>query len=304
MNKTVVGYFDQYSQAQVAVRALVDTGVSRSDISLVASDPTGEYAKLGGDNTPTDPNATSYTAAGAGTGAVVGGIGGLLVGIGALAIPGVGPVIAAGPLATTLLGAGVGAAAGGLIGVLMDAGIPENEAHYYAEGVRRGGAVVTISTQDEMMVERATNIFERHGAVDIDRRADEWRQTGWTGYNPNVSSQAATTPLTQNQRNAGFGRFDDYATDFRNNFTTTYGTRGYTYNRYEPAYRYGYTLATDQRYANKDWAAIEADARRDWEKNNQGVWEDFKDSIRYAWDRVRGYSVAEASARTSKRSAA
>jgi len=98
--------------------------------------------------------------------------------------------------------------------------------------------------------------------------------------------------------------FDDYATDFRNNFTTTYGTRGYTYNRYEPAYRYGYTLATDQRYANKDWAAIEADARRDWEKNNQGVWEDFKDSIRYAWDRVRGYSVAEASARTSKRSAA
>lgn len=303
MNKTIVGYFDQYTQAQEAVRSLVDTGFSRGDISLVASDPTGEYAKAG-EVTSTDPNATSYTAAGAGTGAVLGGIGGLLVGIGALALPGIGPVIAAGPLAATLLGVGVGAAAGGLIGVLMDVGIPEDEAHYYAEGLRRGGAVVTASTQDEMMVERATNIFERHGAVDIDRRADEWRQSGWTGYDLNVSSQAATKPLIQDKQSAYFGRFDDYETDFRNNFTTMYGTRGYTYDRYEPAYRYGYTLANDQRYMNKDWAAIEAEARRDWEKNNQGAWEDFKDSIRYAWDRVRGYSAAEASARSSRRSAA
>jgi hypothetical protein len=304
MNKTIVGYFDQYAQAQEAVRSLVDTGFSRSDISLVASDPTGEYAKAGGVTSTEDPNAPSYTAAGAGAGAVLGGIGGLLVGIGALALPGIGPVIAAGPLATTLLGVGVGAAAGGLIGVLMDVGIPEDEAHYYAEGLRRGGAVVTASTQDEMMVERATNIFERHGAVDIDRRADEWRQSGWTGYDPNVSSQAATKPLIQDKQSADFGRFDDYETDFRNNFTTMYGTRGYTYDRYEPAYRYGYTLANDQRYMNKDWAAIEAEARRDWEKNNQGAWEDFKDSIRYAWDRVRGYSAAEASARSSRRSAA
>ena len=303
MRKTIVGYFDQYAQAQEAVRSLVDTGFSRSDISLVASDPTGEYAKSSV-VTSTDPGTTSYTAAGAGTGAVLGGIGGLLVGIGALAIPGIGPVIAAGPIATTLLGAGVGAAAGGLIGILIDIGIPEDEAQYYAEGLRRGGAVVTVSTEDEMMVERATNIFERNGAVDIDRRADEWRQSGWTGYAPNVSSQTTTTPLPQYQRNTGFNTFDDYATDFRNNFTTTYGSHGYTYERYEPAYRYGYTLATDKRYTDKDWAAIEADARRDWEKNNQGAWEDFKDSIRYAWDRVRGYSAAEASARSSRRSAA
>lgn len=302
MNKIIVGYFDQYAQAQDAVRSLVDTGFSRSDISLVASDPTGEYAKSNV-VTSTEPDTTSYTAAGAGTGAVLGGIGGLLVGIGALSIPGIGPVIAAGPIVTTLLGAGVGAAAGGLIGVLIDAGIPEDEAHYYAEGLRRGGAVVTVTTQDEMMVERATNIFERNGAVDIDRRADEWRESGWTGYDSNTGSQTVTPPLPQ-QRSTSFGKFEDYATDFRDNFTTTYGTRGYTYDRYEPAYRYGYTLATDKRYTNKDWAAIEADARRDWEKNNQGVWEDFKDSIRYAWDRVRGYSAAEASARSSRRNAA
>jgi hypothetical protein len=300
MKKTVVGYFDQSSQAEAAVRSLVDTGFSRSDISLVFSDPRGEYA------TPTsvDPDETSYTATGAGTGAVIGGLGGLLMGIGALTIPGIGPVVALGPISAALLGAGVGAAAGGLIGILMDSGIPENEAHYYAEGLRRGGAVVTANTQDEMMIERATNIFERHGAVDIDRRADEWRQSGWTGHDPYLSSTEATTPLSQHQRNAGFGKFDDYATDFRNNFTTTYGTRGYTYDRYEPAYRYGYTLATDRRYTNKDWASFEPEARREWEQNNQGVWEDFKDSIRYAWDRVSGYSAAEASARSEKRSAA
>jgi len=303
MNKIIVGYFDHYSQAQDSVRSLVDTGFSRSDISLVASDPTGDYAKSNA-VTSTEPDTTSYTAAGAGTGAVLGGIGGLLVGIGALSIPGIGPVIAAGPLVTTLLGAGVGAAAGGLIGVLIDAGIPEDEAHYYAEGLRRGGAVVTVTTQDEMMVERATNIFERNGAVDIDRRADEWRESGWTGYDPNVGAQTATTPISQYQRNTNFDSFDDYATDFRNNFTKTYDSRGYTYERYEPAYRYGYTLATDERYTNKDWAAIEADARRDWERKNQGAWEDFKDSIRYAWDRVRGYSAAEATARSRSRSAA
>ncbi len=303
MNKTVVGYFDQYAHAQNAVRALVDTGFSRSDISLVASDPTGEYAKSSV-ATSTDPDSTSYTAAGAGTGAILGGIGGLLVGIGALTLPGIGPVIAAGPLATTLLGAGVGAAAGGLIGILMDVGIPENEAHYYAEGLRRGGAVVTVSTQDEMMIDRATNIFERNGAADIDRRADEWRQSGWTGYDPNISSRVPTTPLNQNLGNTDFGKFEDYAPDFRTNFTTRYGNRGHTYDRYEPAYRYGYTLACDKRYAGKDWSAIEANVRRDWEKNNQGAWEDFKDSIQYAWDRVRGYSAAEATARSNRRSAA
>ena len=303
MNKTVVGYFDQYAPAQNAVRALVDTGFSRSDISLVASDPTGEYAKSSM-ATSTDPDSTSYTAAGVSTGAILGGIGGLLVGIGALTLPGIGPVIAAGPLAATLLGAGVGAAAGGLIGILMDVGIPENEAHYYAEGLRRGGAVVTVSTQDEMMIDRATNIFERNGAVDIDRRVDEWRQSGWTGYDPNDSSRATTKPLNQNLGNTDYGKFEDYAPDFRTNFTTRYGNRGYTYDSYEPAYRYGYTLACDKRYAGKDWSAIEADVQRDWEKNNQGAWEDFKDSIQYAWDRVRGYSAAEATARSNRRSAA
>ena len=121
------------------------------------------------------------------------------------------------------------------------------------------------------------------------------------GYSP---SEASARAGTYSSSGSPANTFDTYANDFRSNFTTKYGNRGYSYDRYEPAYRYGYTLAGDTRYAGKDWSAIEADVRRDWEKNNQGsAWEDFKDSIRYAWDRVRGYSASEAAARSSHRTA-
>jgi uncharacterized protein (TIGR02271 family) len=127
---------------------------------------------------------------------------------------------------------------------------------------------------------------------------------GWErvkGYSP---AEASASAGTYSSSGSAAHTFETYANDFRSNFTTKYGNRGYSYDRYEPAYRYGYTLAGDTRYAGKDWSAIEADARRDWEKNHQGsAWEDFKDSIRYAWDRVRGYSASEASARSSHRTA-
>lgn len=294
MRKTVVGYFDQLTQAQRAIERLVGDGFLRDDISLVASDPNEEYTRTYRTTAPADTGEISSTAAGATTGAVMGGIGGLLVGIGALAIPGIGPVIAAGPLATMLLGAGVGAAAGGLIGALIDVGIPEEEAKYYAEGLRRGGVVVTVSTQDETRVNRAAQILESEGAVNIDRRVDEWRQSGWTGYDPTAAPYIPPTSRTETLRSTDLSTYDTYADDFRSNFNTTYGARGYTYDRYEPAYRYGYTLANDTRYAGKDWLAVEADARREWERNNQGVWEDFKDAIRYGWDRVRGRTTTRA----------
>jgi hypothetical protein len=125
------------------------------------------------------------------------------------------------------------------------------------------------------------------------------------GTTARTSSQtraaAPPSPRVLEQGKTISGVYENYATDFRKNFTTTYGNRGYTYDRYEPAYRYGYTLASDRRYAGKDWSAIEADARSDWEKTNKGAWEDFKDSIRYAWDRVRGYTPAEATSRTTER---
>jgi len=98
-----------------------------------------------------------------------------------LAIPGIGPILAAGPIAVALAGAGAGAVAGGLIGGLTDMGVSETHAEYYAEAVRRGGALVTIRA-DEDRADEAEQIIRRHGAFDIEDRATQWKSSGWTGY--------------------------------------------------------------------------------------------------------------------------
>lgn len=127
---------------------------------------------------------------------MIGGAAGLLIGAGLLAIPGIGPVLAAGPLAAAIgttaatvgagaLGAGIGAATGGLLGGLVGAGVPEDEANYYAEGVRRGGTLVAVST-DERMANTARTIMQRRSAIDIEARGTEWRQSGWTRFDPNA----------------------------------------------------------------------------------------------------------------------
>jgi uncharacterized membrane protein len=172
MAKTVIGLFDRMDDARQVVQALIDDGFERDDISLVSRQE-GEYVTERGEE----------RTSGAAVGAALGGVEGLLVGLGALAIPGIGPVIAAGPLATALAGAGLGAAAGGLIGALTDLGVPEEEAHYYAEGVRRGGVLVAVDTDDQR-ADRAAEIMERSGAIDVDERATHWRQSGWTRFDP------------------------------------------------------------------------------------------------------------------------
>jgi uncharacterized protein (TIGR02271 family) len=97
----------------------------------------------------------------------------------ALAIPGFGPVIAAGPIAAALTGAGIGAAAGGLIGGLKNAGVSDEDAEYYAEGVRRGGVLLTARTSDTL-AHNAIDILDSAGAIDVDERASEWRTSGWS----------------------------------------------------------------------------------------------------------------------------
>jgi hypothetical protein len=83
--------------------------------------------------------------------------------------------------------------------------------------------------------------------------------------------------------------FEVYDADFRRHYGTAFATTsGATYERYMPAYRYGYTLATDQRYVDRDWTVIEPEARRSWEERHAGTWEQFKDAIRHAWDKVAG----------------
>jgi len=180
--KTVVGLFENYTDADRAVSELNTRGFNRNEISVAARDSALRDRVVG---TAGEERAVAESAgAGAVGGAVVGGLGGLLVGLGALAIPGVGPVIAAGTLATALgstaAGAGIGAAAGGLIGALVGLGIPEDDAHFYAEGVKRGGVLVTVQASDDRATE-ALNIMRKARAVDVDTQRQTWSESGWAG---------------------------------------------------------------------------------------------------------------------------
>jgi uncharacterized membrane protein len=181
--KTVVGLFEDYRDADRAVSELSSRGFTRSEISVAARDSAIRNRMVAGE-TGAERAVAESAGAGAVGGTVVGGLAGLLVGIGALAIPGVGPVIAAGTLATTLgstaVGAGIGAAAGGLIGALVGLGIPEDDATFYAEGVKRGGVLVTVQTSDDRASE-ALSIMRRSNAVDVDTQRNTWTKSGWNG---------------------------------------------------------------------------------------------------------------------------
>ena len=186
--KTVVGLFDSLAEAQAATRDLITAGYSRDDIGVLASDATGEWSRYKSTLEGAAPMSTLEGAApasgelgsGVSTGTVVGGLGGLLVGLAELAIPGIGWLAAAGTLATTLLGAGMGAAAGGLFTAVEKLGVPKDKTGYNAEALRQGGTLVFVRLAEEQ-VDEAMAIMERHQAVDIEQRAEKWRASGWTG---------------------------------------------------------------------------------------------------------------------------
>ena len=110
--------------------------------------------------------------------------------MGLLVIPGLGPLAAAGPLIAGLTGAGVGAATGGLVGALNSLGVPEEHAGYFAEGLRRGGTLVTVSAM-ESTVQSVIDVLNRHGAVDINQRASYYQQSGYQGYTADTQPYTA-----------------------------------------------------------------------------------------------------------------
>lgn len=405
-NRTVVGLFDDFESAQRAAGNLERAGIARDQISIVAGNESGKYK----DYASGTGEVGKGVAGGAGTGAAIGGGLGLVAGLMALAIPGFGPVIAAGPIAAALTGAGIGAAAGGLIGGLTKAGVSENDAEYYAEGVRRGGVLVTVRTT-ESLSDDAARILDDAGARDVDEKSREWRSAGWNpkhgqpfgtapqytdrtditdrdrsrnlkgdrkmdvvqeeveigkrevrGRSVRVYSDITEKPvekqvnlrdekITVDRRNVDrpaspgdmetfkegqieltekreepvvkkrarvveevrvgkevnehtetvrdtvrrkdvriedTGANTDYDTDYRTDYKTRFANRGQQYDYYAPAYQFGSMYANDTRYRDRDWNVAESDVRRDWEARGEGKWEDFKDAVRYGWDRVRG----------------
>ncbi len=160
--RTVVGVFDGPNHAEMALNELKNSGFSPNQVSVVAKDTREtrdmvEHSGMG----------AAGATAGAFLGGITGGILGWLVGIGALAIPGIGPVVAAGALATTLGGAALGAVAGGIVGALVDAGVPEEDARGYEEHVRKGSILLTVHAASDEQARQGHRIFDRHGGSDV-----------------------------------------------------------------------------------------------------------------------------------------
>lgn len=164
MAQTVVGLFGSLNTAQDAVKDLRGAGLEQRTISIVGR------AGVVAENPDMAPPAAAGAGVGAASGALLGGTAGLLASLGVLAIPGFGPLLAAGPLVAILTGAGAGAAvgavAGGLVGALIVAGVPESDAHRYAESVRAGGTLVTVAAE-AARADAVAEIMKRCGAVEV-----------------------------------------------------------------------------------------------------------------------------------------
>jgi hypothetical protein len=162
-NKTVIGIVESQAQAETLVDSLQAAGFSGNDISALFPDKRGTKDFAHEKNTKAPEGAV----AGIAGGGVIGGTVGLLAGIGALAIPGLGPFIAAGPLMAALSGAAAGAAVGGIAGALIGLGIPELEAKRYEGKVRGGNILLAVHVESSEMQKRAEEILKRGGAEDV-----------------------------------------------------------------------------------------------------------------------------------------
>ncbi len=175
----------------------------------------------------------------------------------------------------------------------------EPHAEHYDEAVRRGGTLVSVHADDEAQAARARDALLSCGAANIDDRVEEWRKGGWERASTRTAVSAdgrSRTVVHRGEVSIGgvrvYGhavahRFEDYSDDFRSHHASRYAGQGGSYEDYDPAYRYGHALASDERYSGRGWDEIEAGARSDWERDHpEGAWERFKDAVRHAWERV------------------
>jgi hypothetical protein len=184
-DKSVFGIYSSRSAVENAVVALKDAGFPHSDVSVLLPENLGSKEIATEKNTKAPEGATT----GAGSGAVIGGALGWLVGIGALAIPGLGPFIAAGPIMAALAGVGVGGAVGGVTGALVGMGIPEYEAKRYEGRLQKGGILVSVHCDTSEEIKRSKEILERTGAEDVSSAGEASTDT----KDKDVSARKATT---------------------------------------------------------------------------------------------------------------
>ncbi len=167
MSKTIAGFFRTRAAAETAQEKLLAGGFSRDEVSFVAGDTGGHelpvLGPLGGTGAESEIAQDAY----------FGGAIGVALGVIAVMIPDFGPLVAAGPLAMGVGGLSLGLAAGGVVGLLREHGISEDEAGFYAEGVRRGGALITVHGVTAEAEKKARKIMQQNGAIETEELADE-----------------------------------------------------------------------------------------------------------------------------------
>jgi hypothetical protein len=348
MAQTFAALYENFDIAQDAVQTLIDMGFQPGTISVIGAneDDTGDMK--------------------AAEGVTFGMVVGALVGAGAIVIPGIGPVIAVGPIVAALIGGGVGAVAGavtgGLVASLVKTGIDEQTAGKYAEAIRRGYTLVVVQTT-EKMAQHAESTLRRYRPIDIDLKASEWfmsdgsvvdttpppaaemsppaaTSSSTTMYDrdasvrryetqtpassptlhtdeafyeandmadetppmiavvdevvvlPTTHAEARAMPETARSKGSAMEEdsrsYNDYRDIFHSHLNTNYSLVGRGYSYYEPAYRFGYSQATNPKYENSEWYQLEAGFRSRWEEQNPGTWLDYKEAVRYAWNVIRG----------------
>jgi len=278
-NQVVVGVFQDRAMAERAVEQLKDAGFDDDQIGFVVRDQGGDQGMKVTDETAE----TGSPGEGAAVGAISGGIlGGIIGAAAALLIPGIGPVVAGGILATTLAGAAVGAAAGGLLGALTNMGVPEEEARYYESEFQSGRTIVTV--QADGRKQEALNILRSNGAYDASTRP------ATAGYA--TTGQGMSMGQTQPGQ-MSTGRWEDVSSGYRSSWQQRYGNQGGRWEDYEPAYRYGWEMKNNPQYQGRSWTQVEQQFRRDWEARYPNTpWNKASTALRESWEADMGTQEA------------
>lgn len=202
MEKVLIGLFSEVNEVETAVERLMKAGVPREAIGVMAHEVT-IAPRIG-------PIQGIGTSGRVGAGMAIGGFAGFTAGVVALAIPGIGPLLAAGPLAAGLMGAGVGAAAGGVIGKLRQLGVSEEEAGNYCEALRRGAIIVSVTTVPGEPALKVEEILGEHRLVNIEESVASWKEAGWKGFEPAADRPAGSphpAALPFKPESLRFGKF-------------------------------------------------------------------------------------------------
>ena len=182
MARTIMALYDDLDTAHRVVEELIDAGFDHEQISLIARDPDGRHGTWLKEGKAAAGKGTHGSAAdGAIVGGLVGALAGLLLGLSAFTLPGVGPVVIAGPIYTALMGATAGGIGGGLLGALVESGVPEDVASDYVAGIRRGHVLVMVEAE-EADVERVSALLAAHRPLDLGAEAEGGRTGDWPGY--------------------------------------------------------------------------------------------------------------------------